>query len=165
MGMDHARMVFGDGERVNIDLTCATHFTLAIKTSTPFVTLDSGLYANANFKNLSMWSRNFVQDLFRQIPDKLIDLLSSKAVRGTVGIIYLKYFFEFTSGHLVLGSTESELNFEFQLENGWARFLTAIELVWTWFRLFFILSFSHVLLFMDYKPETAWIWNRKCNWT
>ena len=47
-------MVLGDGERVVIDLTCATHFTLAIKTSTPFVTLDSGLYANANFKNLSM---------------------------------------------------------------------------------------------------------------
>ena len=43
---------------------------------------------------------------FRIIPDKLIDLLSSKAVRGTVGIIYFKiFFFEFTSGHLVLGST------------------------------------------------------------
>ena len=37
---------------LDIDLACATHFTLAIKTSTAFVTLEPVLNATVTFKNL-----------------------------------------------------------------------------------------------------------------
>ena len=127
----------------------------------------SGRFTSKTSDVISTFLPGSTRAKFRIIPDKLIDLLSSKAVRGTVGIIYFKIFFfwiHFRSP-CFRQYIESELNFRFQLENGWARFLTAIELVWTWFRFFFILSFSHVLLYMDYQPEVSWTRNRKCNET